>query len=128
MVNWNTKSVKARSGLAKCASCGGFYDPTYGACPCQRKKFFTLIFAAIIVFFMLAPVDAGAQATPEPTPECMWIDGQWLCISHIEAPTPFVPTATATPELGPPPLPSATPTPTVVIAPLYRVRLPLIYR
>jgi hypothetical protein len=120
MVNWNTNSVKRRSGLARC-HCGAWYDPTFGKNHCPPKRFYVSLFAAIIVLFLsvMRVIDASAQTTPVepgPAPECYWIDGQWLCISHIEAPTPFVPSAT--PTATPPPVaPTVTPTPTIVIQP-----------
>lgn len=123
MVSWNINSSKVRQGLAKCSSCGGFYDPTYGPCPCKRKRFYCLA-AIIILFLLLLPARIGAQVDATPTPECFWQDGQWLCISHIEATvTPFVPTATPVP-------PTVAPTPTIVIMPLPKryVYLALLYR
>jgi hypothetical protein len=114
MVNWKVDSVKVRKGQAKCPVCGEMYDPTYGPCPCQRR-FYVAIFAAIVVLFLLAwPAVTGAQS-PEPTPECFMVDGQWLCISHVEM-TPFVPTSTPIPP--PTMVPTVTPTATVVIAPV----------
>jgi hypothetical protein len=84
-------------------------------------------FVAIIIafFIFMATIDANGQTDPGPAPECYWIDEQWVCISHI-ALTPFVPTSTPVP--APTVAPTVTPTPTIVIQPLYRLRLPLIYR
>jgi hypothetical protein len=151
MVNWNSNSVKVRQGLFKCPNCGTFYNPTNGGCPgCSSKSKRSpnasthLIFAAIIIAFLfIMPVDAGAQVAPEPTPSeptpvCFWIEEGLVCLNHVAmTPAPFVPTATptATPQLGPPPLPTVTPTPTIVIQPFptatpssYNVYFALMYR
>jgi hypothetical protein len=111
MVNWKTDSVKVHQGLAKCPSCEGFYDPTYGSCPCQRR-FYVALFAAVVALLLLAwPNVTGAQSAPTVTPYpsptytgdyCIIVDGQVTCFSGINDLTPL-PTA--------PPTPTATPTP-----------------
>lgn len=94
----------------------------------ERNLAYATIFATIIIVLLLAwPTVIGAQ------PECTWIDGEWLCISHIEATlTPFVPTNTPVPTVAPP-----TPTPTIVIQPfptatpmvtVYTVYVPLVHK
>jgi hypothetical protein len=110
MFTWNSNPVKVRQGLFKCPNCRTFYNPTNGGCPgCSSKRkpnnFYVSTFALIIVLFLSAMYikDAGAQ------PECYWIDGEWVCISHI-ALTPLAPTST-------PVAPTVTPTPTIVIQP-----------
>lgn len=143
MVSWNSNFSKERQGLAKCPVCGAWYNPTFGKNHCPPKRFYRLIFAAIIItLFFVMPVDAGAQVAPEPTAwptDYCYVDenGNPVCFSGINdqtpTPGPFVPTKTATPtatpELGPPPV-APTATPTIVIRPLpkHYVYLSLIYR
>ena len=79
MVSWKSESVNVRCGLTKCWSCGELYDPTYGKCPCKRKRkpnnFYVSTFALGIVLFLSAmcTVNAGAQVGPivVPTPTRM---------------------------------------------------------
>jgi hypothetical protein len=112
MLSWKSESVNVRYGLVKCWSCGELYDPTYGKCPCKRKRkpnnFYVSTFALIIVVFLSAMYikDAGAQAEPiEPTPVCFWIDEGLVCINHIAM----------TPQ--PTPMPTLTPAPTITPLP-----------
>jgi hypothetical protein len=98
-----------------------------------------IIIALVVLLLAIAALAAGAQVEPAPTPQptveayptqYCWIDedGKEICSSWAA----MTPSPTSTPELGPPPLPSATPTATateaIEIQPLYRVRLPLIIR
>lgn len=98
-----------------------------------------IIIAIIALMFVCLwiPLEIAAQVTPEPTAwptDYCYVDenGNPVCLSGINdqtpTPGPFVPTATPTPELGPPPV-APTVTPTIVIQPLrHYVYLPLIYR
>lgn len=106
---------KVRMGLAKCPSCGEFYNPTYGPCPYCTKRYniATITFAIVVLMFLLfwLPLEgaAKAQADPEPTAHC-WVDpdGSPRCLAP--AVTAQV-TPTTTPILSPPFEPTDTPTP-----------------
>ncbi len=79
MVRLKMDSVKVRCGLAKCPSCGTYYDPTYGGCPgCSSKhkpsKFYVSTFALIIVLFLLVmPSNAGVCGNRLFTVNCALI-------------------------------------------------------
>lgn len=112
---------KVRMGLAKCPSCGEFYDPTTTGGPCphcaKRYNLATIAFAVVVLLFLLlwVPLEgaAKAQADPEPTAHC-WVepDGSERCLAPAVTAQA---TATATPVLSPPFVPTPTP---VVISPV----------
>ncbi len=124
---------KVRCGLAKCPSCGTYYDPTYGPCPhcAKRYNLATIAFAVVVLLFLLfwLPLEAGAAKAQEVPPETPQISATWW----VPTLTPFEPTDT--PEPVPTPTvtrrptatPSMTPTP-IVIQPLpqHYVWLPVV--
>ena len=124
---------KVRMGLAKCPSCGEFYDPTTTGGPCphcaKRYNLATIAFAVVVLLFLpfWLPLEgaAKAQADPEPTAHC-WVepDGSERCLAPAVTAQA---TATATPVLSPPFVPTPTP---VVISPLpqHYVWLPVVVK
>lgn len=128
---------KVRMGLAKCPSCGKFYDPTTTGGPCpqcsKRYNIATIAFAVVVLLFLFfwLPLESAAKAQADPAPTC-WTepDGTVICISGVSSTlTPFVPTDT--PEPPPTPTntrrPTATPsmTPVIIPIPQHYVWLPI---
>ena len=78
---------KVRLGLAKCRSCGTYYDPTYGPCPqCSRKyNLATIAFAVTVLLFLLfwLPLEARAQVMPPP---CIVGSGGEVLCNHVWLP------------------------------------------
>jgi len=81
---------KVRMGLAKCPSCGEFYDPTTTGGPCphcaKRYNLATIAFAVVVLLFLLfwLPLEGAAKAQEvPPTPE---ISATWW----LPTPTPVV--------------------------------------
>lgn len=128
---------KVRMGLAKCPTCGQYYDPTTtgGPCPyCAREYHLpTIFFVVVLLVYLCLPAPLSAAATtcevqPDGSVMCCELqpDGTELCTSSAQT-TPFVPTATPTPL--PTATPTVTPTPTeIILVPLrpHRAFLPII--
>ena len=81
----------------------------------KNRDLVNIVFAIIVLMFICLwiPLEIAAQTQPEPTPECVTVDGEEFCISAI-AMTPFAPTVTPIPP----------PTATIEIRPFVR---PVVY-
>lgn len=102
MVLNNSDLSKVRMGLAKCPTCGRFYDPTTTGGPCphcaKRYNLATIAFAVVVLLFLLfwlplEATEAKAQEVP-PTPE---ISATWW----VPTPTPVVISPVAWCSVGP---------------------------
>ena len=131
MIFDNRDSRKVRMGLAKCPSCGQFYDPTGTGGPCphcsKRYNIATIAFAIVVLLFLLLwlPLQAGAAKAQEVPPETPQISATWW----VPTLTPFEPTDTPTPLPTPTNTrrPTATPsmTPVIIPIPQHYVWLPI---
>lgn len=80
---------KVRLGLAKCPSCGNFYDPTTTGGPCpkcsKRYNLATIAFAVTVLLFLLLwlPLEAKAQSMPPP---CVVGSGGEVLCNHVWLP------------------------------------------
>jgi len=123
---------KVRMGLAKCPTCGQFYDPTTTGGPCphcsKRYNIATIAFAIVVLLFLLfwLPLESAAKAQEVP-PETPQFSSTWEWVPTL---TPFVPTDTPeplpTPTVTRRPTPTPTGTPVILPLPQHYVWLPVV--